>query len=279
MTQPSPSEIDSALARLEGVIRPYSSALVAYSGGVDSALVAVVAHRVLGKRALAVTAASPSLPPRERAAAVSFALAHGLAHRVITTDEMDNPEYTANPTNRCYFCKDELFTKLDAIARAEEFAVVLDGFNQDDKSDYRPGHQAAREHATASPLAAAGLGKALVRGVAQKLGLEVWDKPAAACLSSRIPYGTPVTQQALTRIDAGEVVLHGLGFMAARVRHHGDLARVEVPPAELEWAFRQREAIVSGLKDAGYLWVTLDLEGYRLGSLNAVLASSAKPLH
>lgn len=267
---------ETALQRLEEVLRRHSSALVAYSGGVDSALVAVAAHRVLGNRALAITAASPSLPPRELDAATRFARVQGFAHRLVRTEEMDNPEYTANPTNRCYFCKDELFTKLDAIAAAEGYAVVLDGFNQDDRGDYRPGHQAAREHATASPLAEAGLGKADVRAVAKLLELDVWDKPAAACLSSRIPYGTPVTTEALARIDAAEVVLHGLGFTSARVRHHGDLARVEVPPAELEWAFKQREAIVEGLKDAGYLWVTLDLEGYRMGSLNAVLAQTSK---
>lgn len=261
-----------ALAALEAELRQYDSALVAYSGGVDSALVAVVANRVLGERALAVTAASPSLPPRELEAATAFASAQGFRHRVVKTEEMDNPSYTENPSNRCYFCKDELFTKLDAIARDESYAVVLDGFNQDDRGDYRPGHQAAREHATASPLAAAGLGKELVRAVAKDLGLEVWDKPAAACLSSRIPYGTPVTTQALSSIDKAEIVLHGLGFTAARVRHHDKLARVEVPPAELEWAFKQRDAIVAGLKDAGYLWVTLDLEGYRMGSLNAALA-------
>ncbi|MDB5098573.1 MAG: ExsB family protein [Cyanobacteria bacterium RYN_339] len=259
------------LERLEAVIRQYPSALVAYSGGVDSALLAVAARRVLGDKALAITAASPSLPPRELEAASAFARAQGLNHRVIRTDEMANEQYTANPANRCYFCKDELFTKLDALARDEDFAVVMDGFNQDDKGDYRPGHQAAREHATASPLAEAGLGKADVRAIAKALGLAVWDKPAAACLSSRIPYGTPVTTEALARIDAAEVVLAGLGFTSARVRHHGDLARVEVPPAELEWAFKQREAIVAGLKDAGYLWVTLDLEGYRMGSLNAAL--------
>jgi uncharacterized protein len=259
------------LQRLETVIRRYPSALVAYSGGVDSALLAVVAHRVLGPSALAVTAASPSLPARELEAASAFARAQGLNHRVIRTEEMANEHYVSNPSNRCYFCKDELFTKLDALAGAEGFAVVMDGFNQDDKGDYRPGHQAAREHATASPLAEAGLGKAEVRAVAKELGLEVWDKPAAACLSSRIPYGTPVTTEALARIDAAEVVLAGLGFRGARVRHHDRLARVEVPADQLEWAFKNREAIVAGLKGAGYLWVTLDLEGYRMGSLNAAL--------
>lgn len=261
----------SELERLEEAIARHGSALIAYSGGVDSALVAVVAHRVLGDRALAVIAHSPSLPPREREAARRFAETAGFPYRAIATDEMANDEYVANAANRCYFCKDELFTKLGEIARAEDFAAVMDGFNADDRGDYRPGHAAATEHGTVSPLAEAGLGKSAVRAIAKELGLEVWDKPAAACLSSRIPYGTPVTEAALAQIDAAETVLLGLGFTACRVRHHGELARVEVPAAELEYAFKQREAIVSGLKAAGYLFVTLDLEGYRLGSLNAVL--------
>lgn len=271
-TLPDQAAAAAQLTKLEAVIGQWPSAVVAYSGGVDSALVAVAAHRVLGDAMLAVTAHSPSIPPREREAAAGFAAEAGFPHRAIATDEMANPQYVANPTNRCYFCKDELFTKLGAVARADGFAVVLDGFNADDKRDYRPGQQAAREHEAASPLAEAGLGKAAVRAIARHLGLRVWDKPAAPCLSSRIPYGTPVTPEALARIDAAEQVLHGLGFTAgARVRHHGELARVEVPPAELEWAFKQREALVAGLKAAGYLFVCLDLEGYRMGSLNAVM--------
>lgn len=268
--------VRAGLARLEAAIARHPSALVAYSGGVDSALVAVVAHRVLGARAVAVTAHSPSMPPRERTAAADFAAAIGFAHRAVSTAEMANPSYTSNPANRCYFCKDELFSTLGALAKAEGFAVLLDGFNADDRKDYRPGHQAAQEHATASPLAEAELGKSLVRGIAQHLGLAVWDKPAAPCLASRIPYGTPVTEEALTRIDAAEIVLAGLGFTAARVRHHGDLARVEVVPAELEEAFRQRAAIAAGLKGAGYLFVALDLEGYRMGSLNAALVQAGR---
>lgn len=272
MTATNPSaDTRAALATLEAAIARHPSAIVAYSGGVDSALLAVVAHRVLGARALAVIAHSPSLPPREREAARLFAESAGFACRAIATDEMANADYVANPPNRCYFCKDELFTKLTAIARAEGYAVVMDGFNADDRGDYRPGHQAAGEHGTVSPLAEAGLGKAHVRAIAAELGLSVWDKPAAACLSSRIPYGTPVTEATLARIDAAETVLAGLGFTQSRVRHHGELARVEVPAAELAYALAQRAAIVEGLKAAGYLFVTLDLEGYRMGSLNAAL--------
>ena len=273
MTRPAPDtrSAEAQLASLEAVIRRWPSAVVAYSGGVDSALVAVVAHRTLGDKMLAVTAHSPSIPPREREQAAAFAAEAGFPHRAVATAEMANPSYVANPANRCYFCKDELFTRLAGVVEAGGFAVVFDGFNADDQRDYRPGQQAAREHETASPLAEAGLGKAAVRAIAKHLGLRVWDKPAAPCLSSRIPYGTPVTPEALARIDAGEQVLHGLGFTAARVRHHGDLARIEVPAAELEWAFKQREALVEGLRAAGYLYVCLDLEGYRMGSLNAVL--------
>lgn len=261
-----------ALSRLESAIARHASAIVAYSGGVDSAVLAVVARRVLGDGAVAAIAHSPSLPPRERLAAQAFAEEAGLTLRVVETGELDNPAYAANPANRCYFCKDALFTTLGALAAAEGFAVVMDGFNADDRGDYRPGHRAASEHGAVSPLAEAGLGKEAVRAIARHLGLSVAEKPAAACLSSRIPYGTPVTEEALARIDAAETVLLGLGFTSCRVRHHGELARVEVPAAELEWAFKQRAAIVSGLKAAGYTFVTLDLEGYRLGSLNAVLA-------
>ena len=261
----------AGLAALEAVIRRWPSAVVAYSGGVDSALVAVAAHRALGDRMVAVTAHSPSIPPREREEAAAFAAEAGFPHRVVETAEMANPSYTSNPANRCYFCKDELFTKLAEVVAHDGFAVVLDGFNADDARDYRPGQQAAREHATASPLAEAGLGKEAVRAIAKHLGLRVWAKPAAPCLSSRIPYGTPVTPEALDRIDRAEQVLRGLGFTGGRVRHHGDLARVEVPPAELEYAFAQRAAIAAGLKAAGSLFVALDLEGYRMGSLNAAI--------
>lgn len=259
---------EMALQALESAISRHASALIAYSGGVDSAVVAVAAHRVLGERALAVTAHSPSMAPRERRAAAAFAAKSGFPYRVVETQEMANPDYTSNPTNRCFFCKDELFTRLGEVAAAESFTVILDGFNADDRRDYRPGHAAAVQHGAASPLAEAGLGKDAVRAIAHHLGLAVWDKPASPCLSSRIPHGTPVTEEVLARIDAAEEVLWGLGLTAARVRHHGDLARVEVLPVELDYAFKQRDAIASGLKDAGYRYVTLDLEGYRMGSLN-----------
>ncbi|MEB3198007.1 MAG: ATP-dependent sacrificial sulfur transferase LarE [Candidatus Sericytochromatia bacterium] len=261
----------AGLTRLEAAIARHASAVVAFSGGVDSALVALVAWRVLGDRMLAVTAVSPSLAPHERADAAGIAAELGLPHRFLETAEMDNPAYTANPVNRCYFCKQELYTKLGQLAEQSGFAVVLDGFNHDDRRDHRPGQQAAREHAAQSPLAEAELGKAEVRAIARRLGLRVWDKPASPCLSSRIPYGTPVTHETLARIDAGEQVLRGLGFASARVRHHGEVARLEVPAAELAAALEQREALVAGLKAAGYHFVALDLEGYRTGSLNVGL--------
>lgn len=267
----APDALAAFLERLEHAIRRHGSAVVAYSGGVDSALVAAVAHRVLGDRMVAVTAHSPSLPAREAEEATAVAREAGFPHRVIETHELANPAYAANPANRCFFCKDELFNRLGDVAGEAGFAAVLDGFNADDRADYRPGHQAALAHGTASPLAEADLGKEAVRALARHLGLRVWDKPAAPCLSSRIPYGTPVTSEALGRIDAAEQVLRGLGLVGARVRHHEALARVEVPPAQLGWAFEQREALVAGLKACGYTWVALDLEGYRMGSLNAAL--------
>ena len=265
------ADVQGCLASLEAAVRRHASAVVAYSGGVDSALVAAVAHRTLGPRMLAVTAHSPSLPARDRDEAAALAAEVGFPHRVVETHELENPAYAANPANRCYFCKDELFTHLGAVARELGLAAVLDGFNADDRHDHRPGHQAALAHGAASPLAEAGLGKAEVRALARHLGLRVWDRPAAPCLASRIPYGTPVTPEALARIEAAEQVLRGLGVLGGRVRHHGDVARVEVPPDQLAWAFSQREALVVGLKAAGYLFVALDLEGYRLGSLNAAL--------
>jgi uncharacterized protein len=259
------------LAPLEAAIARHGSAVVAYSGGVDSALVAAVAHRILGERMVAVTAWSPSLPVREREEAAALAAEVGFPHRVLETQELENPAYAANPANRCYFCKDELFTRLGALARELGFTSLLDGFNADDRHDHRPGHQAALDHGAASPLAEAGLGKAEVRALARALGLRVWDRPAAPCLASRIPYGTPVTPEALARIEAAEQVLRGLGLVGGRVRHHGDVARIEVPPDQLDWAFAQREALAAGVKAAGYLFVALDLEGYRMGSLNAAL--------
>lgn len=262
---------EALLSALETAIGRHPSAIVAYSGGVDSALVAVVAHRVLPGRMLAVTSASATLAPTEREAAIAFAREQGFAHRLIETRELDNPAYAANHADRCYHCKSTLYTDLVAMAEAEGFSAILNGTNADDLGDYRPGLQAATQFGIASPFLEAGMTKAQVRTVAQHLGLSLWDKPAAACLASRLPYGTAVTLPVLDQVARAELVLSQAGFLGARVRHHGDLARIEVRPDDLAAAFASRQQLSSDLKALGYRYVTLDLEGYRLGSLNEAL--------
>ena len=264
MNEPAAKEraLSDALASLDSVI-------VAYSGGVDSAYLAYVASRTLGDRAVAVTADSPSYPERHRALAIRIARDFGLHHEIIQTRELDNPEYRANPSNRCYFCKHELYTHLSRIA-AERRAVVVDGNNADDRGDYRPGRQAAREFGVRSPLDEVDLTKDEIRELSRRAGLPTWDEPASACLSSRIPYHTEVTDEKLRTIERGEQAVRALGFRVFRVRHHGDLARVEIARDEMARALEPEiaAALVRELKAAGYKYVTLDLQGYRLGSLN-----------
>jgi pyridinium-3,5-biscarboxylic acid mononucleotide sulfurtransferase len=266
----APHVKDAALRRLLGQL---GSVVVAFSGGVDSAFLAAVANDVLGERALSVTADSPSYPARHREVAVALAGRCGLRHEFVATSEMDSPEYTANPSNRCYYCKRELFGRLTALARARGFAVVVDGNNADDRGDYRPGRQAARELGVRSPLDEAGLTKADIRELSRRLGLSTWDQPASACLSSRIPYGSEVTVEKLQMIERAEDALQALGFRHCRVRHHGDVARLELSVADMRRALDDgvRGAIVEGVKAAGYRFVSLDLQGYRTGSLNEVL--------
>ena len=245
------------------------SVVVAYSGGVDSAYLAYVASRQLGERALAVTADSPSYPERHRRLAVQIARDFGLRHEIIHTSELERAEYRANPANRCYYCKHELYTHLSHIAAARG-AVIVDGNNADDRGDYRPGRQAAREFGVRSPLDEVNLGKDEIRELSHRAGLPTWDEPASACLSSRIPYHSEVTDEKLRTIEAAEQVLRGLGFRVCRVRHHGELARVEIGRDEMARALEPELnlAIVRGLKAAGFTHVTLDLQGYRTGSLN-----------
>ena len=252
------------------------SVITAFSGGVDSALVAVVAHQTLGDDALAVTAVSPALASRELQEAQALAQRFGFGHRVIQTNEMDREGYTANSPRRCYFCKTELYTRLTELAKAENFAWVANGANKDDRGDYRPGMEAAAEHRARSPLLESGLDKAAVRAIARRLDIPVWDKPAQPCLSSRVPYGTPVTVETLSKIERAEDFLRGLGLREVRARHHDKLCRVEASQADMEIAFRHREEIVAGLKKIGYLWVSLDLAGLRSGSLNEVLKTPAE---
>jgi len=271
------AEPDESLARKECLLREIlarlDSAVVAFSGGADSAYLAYVAHAELGERALCITAESPSYPQRHRDIALRLVTQLGLHHRFIRTHEMDRPEYRANPANRCYFCKQELYGELSRIARERGNAAVLDGNNADDRGDYRPGRQAAREFGVRSPLDEADLTKAEIRRLSRAAGLLTWDEPASACLSSRIPYLSEVTGEKLRMIEGAETVLHDLGFRVCRVRHHGDTARLELDPSDMPRALEEdvRARILHEIRTIGFRYVTLDLLGYHTGSLNEVL--------
>ena len=265
---------------LKDTLVSLGAVVVAYSGGVDSAYLACVAASTLGERAWAVTADSPSYPERHRNLAATIAAQFGLHHEVIQTRELDRPEYRANPTNRCYYCKHELYTHLTRMA-ADRQAVVIDGNNADDRGDYRPGRQAAREFGVRSPLDEVNLGKHEIRGLARRAGLPSWDEPASACLSSRIPYHTEVTDERLRMIERGEWALRSLGFRVFRVRHYEEVARVEIGADELARALEPDTcaAMVRALKAVGYHDVTLDPKGYRTGSLNEGLILRPIPCH
>ena len=260
--------MESKLAVLRRELRALESVVVAFSGGLDSAFVLAVAHQTLGERAVGLTAWSPSVPERERQDAARIARQLGARHLVVQSQELHDPRYAANPDNRCFYCKSELYKLTEQTRRQLGFAHVINGTNVDDLGDYRPGLEAARAAAVRSPLVDAGLQKAEIRELARELSLDFWDKPAAACLSSRIPYGTAVTRERLSQIERLEDALLALGLRQVRVRHHDSLARIEVAGSELSAAFEAREAIVSAGKQAGYTYVTLDLAGYRTGSLN-----------
>ena len=268
-----PVTTENRRSHVEAILRDCGSVLVACSGGVDSVLLAAVAARTLGDNAVAATAVSPSLASGELEDARAAATAAGIRHIEVPTEEVDNPAYAANAPDRCFHCKDTAYGTFTKLAGQLGIAFVVDGTNADDTGDFRPGRRAAREHGVRSPLAEAGMTKHEIRDWARELGLAVWDKPAAACLSSRIPYGSPVTPEKLTRIDRAESALKTLGFRQCRVRDHGDVARVEIETELLPNLLEKRAEIASAIKQAGFPYVALDLDGFRSGSMNEVIGT------
>jgi pyridinium-3,5-biscarboxylic acid mononucleotide sulfurtransferase len=264
---------EEKLQALEARLVNLGNVMVAYSGGVDSAFLAATAHRVLGPRMLAVLADSPSLARRDMEQAIAFAGSLAMPLQVIATEELDRPEYARNDANRCFHCKDELFSVMEALRARLRFKHIAYGMNADDTRDFRPGQRAAEQHAVLAPLAEAGMTKLEVRALAKAAGYPVWDRPAAPCLSSRVEYGRTVTREVLEQVERGEESLRQLGFREFRVRHHGELARVEIARDELPRALTMEmlDAVNAALKQAGFKYVTLDCTGFRSGSMNAVL--------
>jgi pyridinium-3,5-biscarboxylic acid mononucleotide sulfurtransferase len=261
-------ELTKKVEDLKHILMEMESLVIGLSGGVDSVLLSYLSNQVLGERALAVTADSPSLPRRELAETISLAEQFGFNHLLIETEEVSDPRYAANPVNRCYFCKDELFDHLDEISSKGNYRWVCYGENIDDQSDHRPGGVAAREHSVRAPFKEAGLTKDDIRTLAQHYGLPVWDKPAMACLASRFPYGTQITPEKLAQVEAAEDFLWGLSFRQFRVRHHGDMARIEVEPEHMLELLKRASEVYARFRQIGFTFVAMDLAGYRRGSLN-----------
>jgi len=270
-------ELAAKYEALTAAFADMGSALVAFSGGVDSALALKAAHDALGAKAVAATGLSATYAAEEMAEAKAIAAEIGAEHIVVTTMELDDPRYANNTHQRCFFCKTELYTKLGEVAAARGYAVVVDGSNADDAGDFRPGMRAAKQLAVRSPLLELGWHKDEIREVAQALGIRIWNKPAAACLSSRFAYGDPITVEKLRQVANAERAVRALGFRGFRVRHHDNVARLEIPSAQIAQALEQSEEIVRGVKSAGYSYVALDLEGYRSGSQNEVLDARLQP--
>ena len=260
--------------RLFEILRKLERVIVAYSGGTDSAYLAWAAHKVLGENAVAITADSASIPASHKRDAEDFVHKFGIAHEYIETREFENPDYIKNDANRCFHCKDELFTRLEEVSKARGITTIVYGVNQDDLGDYRPGQNAAQQHRVKAPLVEAELTKAEIRELSRLAGLPTWDRPAAACLSSRIPYGTPVTVQNIKTVEVGEEEMKALGFRQFRTRFHGELVRIEVAREEMDKALNMEMAgqLTAIFKKLGFKYVTLDLQGYRQGSLNELLA-------
>ncbi len=260
-------------SRLVEILQGLKSVVVGFSGGVDSTYLAHMANKVLGKQALCVTAISASVPSLQLRDTIEIVKQFGLNHRIIDSGEMENPEYLQNSPDRCYFCKSDLFSRLQILARQDGYAAVLDGTNYDDLGDYRPGRRAAGEFTVRSPLLEAKMTKLDIRTLSRQEGLPTWDKPALPCLASRIPYGNAITPEKLSVVDRGENILRGFGFRIFRVRHHGEMVRLEIAPQELSKALNMTmaEILVKEFKALGFKYVTLDLEGYRSGALNEVL--------
>jgi uncharacterized protein len=269
----NPARLQEKEERLFAILDGLGRVIVAFSGGTDSAYLGWAANRVLGANALAMTADSASFPQSHKRDAEEFVRRFGLAHEYIQTYEFDNPDYVRNDPNRCFHCKDELFTRLEQVGRERGYEHIIYGVNVDDLGDYRPGQNAAQKHKVEAPLADAGLTKAEIRELSRRADLPTWDRPASACLSSRIPYGTAVTIENVKTVETGEEQLKALGFRQFRVRFHGDVVRIEIAPEEMEKALNlaMAERLTAAFKALGFKYITLDLEGYRQGSLNEVL--------